>query len=102
MAEGNYREYLKGDFVGAKKYFYVLRPVLACQWILNQGYASTYVVFRVDKSRTASRINRCSESIAGIKMNSPEAKLIKKIPEINEYLDKSILDIKKCSEITGR
>lgn len=30
MAEGNYREYLKGDLIRAKKYFYVLRPVLAC------------------------------------------------------------------------
>ena len=34
MAEGNYREYLKRDMVRAKKYFYVLRPVLACRWIL--------------------------------------------------------------------
>ena len=28
MAEGNYREYLKGDFVGAKKYFYILAQFL--------------------------------------------------------------------------
>lgn len=33
MAKGNFREYLQGDFVRAKKYFYVLRPVLACKWI---------------------------------------------------------------------
>jgi predicted nucleotidyltransferase len=33
MAKGNYREYLQGDRVKIKKYFYVLRPVLACQWI---------------------------------------------------------------------
>ena len=31
MAESNYREYLKGEMVKAKKYFYVLRPVLACR-----------------------------------------------------------------------
>ena len=37
MAEGNYREYLKRDMVRAKKYFYVLRPILACQWILEKG-----------------------------------------------------------------
>lgn len=37
MAEGNYREYLKGDIVKAKKYFYVLRPILACKWILHKG-----------------------------------------------------------------
>lgn len=36
MADGNLREYLKGDVVRTKKYFYVLRPVLAMQWI-EQG-----------------------------------------------------------------
>lgn len=33
MALGNYREYLKGDVVWIKKYFYVLRPILAMNWI---------------------------------------------------------------------
>lgn len=33
MAKGNYREYLQGDRVKIKKYFYVLRPILACEWI---------------------------------------------------------------------
>lgn len=33
MARGNYREYLKGDEVSVKKYFYVLRPLLAIKWI---------------------------------------------------------------------
>lgn len=33
MAEGNCREYLSGSEVWTKKYFYVLRPVLACIWI---------------------------------------------------------------------
>jgi predicted nucleotidyltransferase len=33
MARGNYREYLKGDMVWIKKYFYVLRPILAMIWI---------------------------------------------------------------------
>lgn len=33
MAEGNFREYLQRELVRTKKYFYVLRPVLACQWI---------------------------------------------------------------------
>jgi predicted nucleotidyltransferase len=37
MARGNYREYLKGDVVWIKKYFYVLRPILAMNWI-EQGW----------------------------------------------------------------
>ncbi len=33
MAKGNHREYLKGEVVWRKKYFYLLRPLLACRWI---------------------------------------------------------------------
>ena len=33
MAQGNYREYLRGDTVWIKKYFYVLRPILAVNWL---------------------------------------------------------------------
>lgn len=33
MARGNYRDYLQREQVKIKKYFYVLRPILACAWI---------------------------------------------------------------------
>ena len=33
MATGNYRQFLLNDNVKIKKYFYVLRPILACMWI---------------------------------------------------------------------
>jgi len=33
MAKRNLKAYLQGDRVKAKKYFYVLRPILACGWI---------------------------------------------------------------------
>jgi predicted nucleotidyltransferase len=35
MANGNYRQFLQGDQVKIKKYFYVLRPIMACMWIEN-------------------------------------------------------------------
>ncbi len=37
MAQGNLREYLQGETVWTKKYFYVLRPILAIRWI-ERGY----------------------------------------------------------------
>jgi len=33
MANGNYEAYFKNESVKLKKYFYVLRPILACCWI---------------------------------------------------------------------
>ena len=37
MARTNHRRYLKGDRIPTKRYLYVLRPLLAVQW-LEQGY----------------------------------------------------------------
>jgi len=37
MAQGNNRDYLQGERVWVKKYFYVLRPLLAVIW-LERGY----------------------------------------------------------------
>jgi predicted nucleotidyltransferase len=37
MANKNYRQYLQTEEVKIKKYFYVLRPVLACLWIENKN-----------------------------------------------------------------
>ena len=36
MARSNHRGYLRGDTVRTKKYLYVLRPLLACQWIEHE------------------------------------------------------------------
>lgn len=33
MAENNFKGYLREEIVWTKKYFYVLRPILACIWI---------------------------------------------------------------------
>ena len=50
MARGNYREYLKGDVVWIKKYFYVLRPILAMIWIeRGWGVVPTDFNILVDK-----------------------------------------------------
>ena len=37
MASGNFKAYLQKDLVRVKKYFYALRPVLACDWIRATG-----------------------------------------------------------------
>lgn len=37
MASKNYRTFLQGEEVKLKKYFYVLRPILACRWLEEKG-----------------------------------------------------------------
>ena len=96
MAEGNYREYLKGDLVKAKKYFYALRPVLACQWILDRGTPPPILFSELLKTELPVELIDVVNQLLELKMNSPEVKLINRISEINEYLDESIPSIKSA------
>ena len=96
MAEGNYREYLQGEIVRVKKYFYVLRPVLACRWILDRGTPPPMLFSELLKAELPVELIDVVNQLLELKMNSPEVKLINRISEINEYLDESIPSIKSA------
>lgn len=94
MAEGNYREYLKGDMVRAKKYFYVLRPVLACRWILEKGTPPPMLLSELMDAQLPERLHSDVNMLLELKMNSPEIREIPRVDKVNEYLDSSIEEIK--------
>jgi predicted nucleotidyltransferase len=94
MAEGNYREYLKRDMVRAKKYFYVLRPVLACRWILEKGTPAPMLFSELMDAQLPSKLYRDVNMLLELKINSPEIREIPRVDKINEYLDSSIEEIK--------
>ena len=94
MAEGNYREYLKRDMVRAKKYFYVLRPVLACRWILEKGTPPPMLFSELMEALLPESLRSDVNMLLELKMNSPEIREIPRVDTINEYLDSSIEEIK--------
>ena len=98
MAERNYREYLKGDMVRAKKYFYVLRPVLACRWILEKGTPPPMLFSELVESQLPGFLKPAVDELLKLKMDSPEIKEIPRVDVINEYLHKSINEIKDFAE----
>ena len=94
MAESNYREYLKGNMVKAKKYFYVLRPVLACRWVLDKGTHPPMLFSELVSEELPEHLRPEVDRLLKLKVNSPEIKEIPRIDILNEYLDLSIVDIK--------
>lgn len=94
MAEGNYRAYLKGEMVRAKKYFYVLRPILACRWILDKGTPPLVMFSELMKAELPAELSGDVERLLDLKMNSAEVKEIPRIDRLNEYLNESIDEIK--------
>jgi len=89
MANGNYRQYLQTDEVKIKKYFYVLRPILACLWI-EKFKESPPMEF--EKLLTLIQEKELLENINRL--------LIKKKSGIELGLEKKILVINNFIEIT--
>jgi predicted nucleotidyltransferase len=98
MAEGNYRDYLRGEMVRAKKYFYVLRPILACKWILEKGTPPPMLFAELVKSELPDDLSETVYQLLDLKMNSPEIKEIPRIDQLNRYLDTGIVSVKEQIE----
>lgn len=96
MAKSNYREYLKGDMVKAKKYFYVMRPILACKWIIDRKTPPPMLFRELVDSELPQELRSEVDRLLYLKQNMPELVLIPRIDAINRYLDESILGIQKC------
>lgn len=93
MARGNYREYLCGEMVRAKKYFYVLRPILACRWILETGMPPPMRFAELVESQLPDPLKETVEKLLELKVNAPEIRLIPKVECLNAYLEQSIPEI---------
>ena len=94
-AKSNYLEYLKGETVRLKKYFYVLRPLLACKWILAKGTPPPMLFSELMDKYLDKSVKQDVLKLLDLKINKPEITEGKRFDKINEYLDKSILDIEK-------
>ncbi|MEZ5583285.1 MAG: nucleotidyltransferase domain-containing protein [Candidatus Competibacteraceae bacterium] len=86
MARGNAREYLFKDKVRLKKYFYVLRPLLAIRYI-EQGYGVPPVEFeRLVEAVAPSAIRPGIAQLLAAKRQTSELGLGDPIPEIGEFI----------------
>jgi len=91
MAKGNFKEFLQRDTVRLKKYFYVLRPVLACDWIKEQN---TFPPMEFEKLLDAqvsdAAIRREIDELLKRKIAGDEMKEEPKIEILNEFLEEKI------------
>ena len=94
-AKSNYREYLKGETVRLKKYFYVLRPLLACKWILAKQTPPPMLFTDLTVEFLEDEIRPYVDELLYIKMNTPEIGEGKRIDKLNKYLDDSISEIEE-------
>lgn len=95
MAESNYREFLRGNpVVKAKKYFYVLRPILAGRWILQRGTPPPVRFIELVEAELEADMKLVVEELLEVKIHAPEVKRIPKIKALNRYLEENMEELK--------
>lgn len=88
MAKTNYRGYLRDAVVPLKKYFYVLRPLLAARWVENTGSAAPIEFEKLltllqDEPIVLSEVHKLLDQ----KRNSPELGRAAAVPVLNEFIE---------------
>ena len=98
MAKGNHRSYLQGEEVWTKKYFYVLRPLLAMQWI-EQSADPVPMEFAilVDALVTDSVLKQSIEDLLVQKMAGKELDRGPKIDSISNFIESELTRLEEVA-----
>jgi len=90
MADGNYRECLKRDVVRLKKYLYVLRPMLACKWILEKQTPPPMRFAELVQAQADDTLAQEIARLLDIKVNAPETEELPRIEPLNRYIEETL------------
>ena len=94
-AKRNIREFLSGETVKYKKYFYVLRPLLACKWILAEGTPPPMPFRELTAAYLDDEIRADVETLLYLKMNTPEMGEGKHFDEVDAYIECTVAELEE-------
>ena len=97
-ADSTYREHLMGEQVKIKKYFYVLRPLLAAKWILDKKTAPPMLFDDLVEAELEDEIRPELNHLLELKKTLPEIGFATKNPVIDGYIEKMIPEIKNIAD----
>lgn len=92
-AKSNNKAYLLGETVKFKKYFYALRPILACKWIMNKKTPPPVLFSELMESELEADMYDIVNKLIEMKVNTPEIGNGERIEAINTYIDVQIKEI---------
>ena len=93
MAMRHMGDYWKDETIQPKKYFYALRPILACSWIMNHGTPPPVRFLDLVESELPENLRPVVDHLLDLKMNGPEKMTIAPLIEVDDYLESGLLAI---------
>ena len=86
-------KYLSGDKVKPKKYFYALRPILACRWIEKYHSVPPILFDDLVKELLPDEMKEHVSRLLDIKVKGPEGMEIEPIEPIHDFIIKNIQEL---------
>jgi predicted nucleotidyltransferase len=91
MAKGNYRDYLQGEEVWRKKYFYVLRPMLAVMYLMEfNKVPPLHFEDLVEATVYPGKVYDAIRALLFEKLAGNELDIGPRIPEISDYINENL------------
>lgn len=98
MANNNYQAYLQGTEVKIKKYFYVIRPLLAAKWIIDTKTQPPMLFSELMAAELPVELMSTVKKLLEMKQNMPEMGLAPKIKVLDDFIDTELEAIKKAAD----
>lgn len=98
MANGNYQTYLQGEMVRIKKYFYVIRPLLAAMWVVDKKTQPPMLFSELMDAELPVELRSIVDELLEKKQKMPEMGLASKIEELDNFIDKQLAEVKKAAD----
>lgn len=98
MAARNFKEYLTADEVKLKKYFYALRPILACRWIVKHETPPPILFSELVESELDENMRPVVSRLTELKKQTPEIGTGRRIDALNDYIESSIEEMRGLTE----
>lgn len=92
-AKHNYREFFRGETAKLKKYFYVLRPILACRWILAENTPPPMLFHTLKDRYLDPAVVPAVDALLEKKMSTSELGEAPRIAEIDAYIEASFAEL---------
>ena len=89
-ARKNYEAYLMEDMVKYKKYFYVLRPILACKWIEKKKCPPPVLFQTLAEEIVEKEMKPAVDRLVEAKLQMTESEKRGKIQELNDYIQENL------------
>lgn len=95
MAQGNFRDYLQGENVKVKKYFYVLRPLLAMKWIQqDRGIVPMEFEILVNELIKDKNLKEAIYDLLEKKRAGFESSMSPRIEIISQFIEDELMNLK--------